>query len=92
VAIAPVSRFPQLVPNRKSPRYATDDPNSLESVARFSKGICVNSTMGALIVPRMTTTQRVALSAVNGMIVYDTTTNRFSVYEDDSWVTKWPLA
>ena len=48
----------------------------------------VNSTTGALIVPRMTTAQRNALTAVNGMIIYNTTTNQFNFYENGAWVTK----
>jgi hypothetical protein len=48
----------------------------------------VSSTTGALIVPRMTTTQRNALTAVNGMIIYNTTTNQFNFYENGAWVTK----
>ncbi len=48
----------------------------------------VNSTTGALIVPRMTTAQRDALTAMNGMIIYNTTTNQFNFYENGAWVTK----
>jgi hypothetical protein len=48
----------------------------------------VNSTTGAFIVPRMTTTQRDALTPVNGMIIYNTTTNQFNFYENGAWVTK----
>ena len=48
----------------------------------------VNSTTGALIVPRMTTAQRDLLSPVNGMIIYNTTTNQFNFYEAGAWVTK----
>ncbi|MBI3193374.1 MAG: hypothetical protein HYZ34_02780 [Ignavibacteriae bacterium] len=48
----------------------------------------VSSTTGAFIVPRMTTSQRNALSAVNGMIIYNTETNQFNFYENGSWVTK----
>jgi hypothetical protein len=48
----------------------------------------VSSTTGAFIVPRMTTTQRNALAAVNGMIIYNTTTNQFNFYENGAWVTK----
>jgi len=48
----------------------------------------VNSTTGALIVPRMTTAQRAALIAVNGMIIYNLTTNQFNFYENGAWVTK----
>ncbi|MBI4547588.1 MAG: hypothetical protein HY707_06400 [Ignavibacteriae bacterium] len=48
----------------------------------------VSSTTGAFIVPRMTTAQRDALTAVNGMIIYNTTTNQFNFYENGAWVTK----
>jgi hypothetical protein len=48
----------------------------------------VYSTTGALIVPRMSTTQRDALTSINGMIIYNTTTNQFNFYENGAWVTK----
>jgi len=48
----------------------------------------VSSTTGAFIVPRMTTTQRDALTAVNGMIIYNATTNTFNFRENGAWVTK----
>ena len=43
---------------------------------------------GALIVPRMTTTQRNSLSTVNGSIIYNTSTDQFNFYESGSWVIK----
>ncbi|MEK7087203.1 MAG: hypothetical protein AAB958_00680, partial [Patescibacteria group bacterium] len=46
------------------------------------------STTGAFIVPRMTTAQRDALTAVNGMIIYNTTTNQFNFREDGAWGLK----
>lgn len=52
-----------------------------------STALDINSTTGALLVPRMTTTQRNALTALNGMIIYNTTTNAFNFYENGSWVT-----
>jgi len=47
----------------------------------------ISSTTGALLVPRMTTTQMNALTAVNGMIIYDSTLNKFMFYENGSWVS-----
>ena len=46
----------------------------------------LRSTTGALLLPRMTTTQRNALTAVNGMIIYNTTTNVVEAYENGAWV------
>ena len=50
--------------------------------------IILTSTTGALLLSRMTTTQRDALTAVNGMLIYNSTTNAFNFYENGSWVTK----
>ena len=46
-----------------------------------------NSTTHAILFPRMTTTQLTALTAVNGMIVYDSTLNLFKGYENSGWRT-----
>ncbi len=48
----------------------------------------VSSTTGALIVPRMTTAERDALTAVEGMIIYNITTGEFNFREGGVWVTK----
>ena len=45
----------------------------------------LSSTTGALLLSRMTTTQKNALTAVNGMIVYDATLNKFQGYENGAW-------
>lgn len=45
----------------------------------------LNSTDGALLVPRMTTTQRNALTPSNGMIIYNTTIPEFEIYQNGSW-------
>jgi hypothetical protein len=52
----------------------------------------ITSTTGALLVSRMTTTQRDDLTAVNGMIIYNSTTNAFNFYENGAWVTGSGLA
>lgn len=51
-----------------------------------SAGIELDSTTKALLVSRMTTTERNALTAVNGMIIYDTTENKFKGRQNGSWV------
>jgi len=52
----------------------------------------INSTTGALVVSRMSITDRNALTAVNGMIIYNSTTNAFNFYENGAWVTGSGLA
>ena len=47
----------------------------------------VASTTGGVIMPRMTTTQKNAISSpTNGEMVYDTTNNKFYGYAGGSWV------
>ena len=43
------------------------------------------STTGAILFPRMTQAQRDALTGVNGMIVYNTDTDRFDGYAAGAW-------
>ncbi len=47
----------------------------------------LTSTTGALLIPRMTTTQRDALTAENGMLIYNTTLNKFEGYENGAWAS-----
>jgi hypothetical protein len=49
-------------------------------------GVTVTTTTGALTVPRLTTTQRNALTAAVGMIIYNTTDSKFQGYAGSSWV------
>jgi len=43
---------------------------------------------GALRTQSVTTTERDAIKAENGMIVYNTTTNAFNFFENSVWITK----
>lgn len=38
-----------------------------------------------IVIPKATTVERLALTAVNGMLVYDTTLNAFYKYENGAW-------
>jgi hypothetical protein len=46
----------------------------------------LSSTSKALLLTRLTTTQRDAMTAVNGMIIYNTTTNTFQGRANGAWV------
>lgn len=46
----------------------------------------LDSTTGALLITRMTSTQRDALTASNGMQIYNTTTDKFQGYAGGAWV------
>ena len=50
------------------------------------------STTGALLVSRMTTAQRNALTAVDGMILYNSSDGEFNFREGGAWVTGSGLA
>jgi hypothetical protein len=46
----------------------------------------IAGTTGALLVPRLTTTERNALTAANGMILYNTTDNQMQARVNGAWV------
>ncbi len=50
-----------------------------------SAALQIDSTVGAVLIPRMTSTQRDALTPVNGMILYNSTTDKFQGYQAGSW-------
>jgi hypothetical protein len=41
----------------------------------------------AMLMPRLTTAQKTALTAVNGMFVYDSDLNLFQLYENGGWIS-----
>lgn len=45
----------------------------------------LQSSTGALLISRMTTAEIGDLNAVNGMLVYDTDTNHFLMFQDGAW-------
>jgi len=51
-----------------------------------SAALEIAGTTGALLVPRLTTTERNALTAVNGMIIYNTTDNQMQGRINGAWV------
>lgn len=62
-------------------------------VAMFTTTVA-NSSVGfeiagakALLIPRLTTAQRTGLTALNGMVVYDTDIGAFYIYEAGAWGT-----
>lgn len=54
--------------------------------ANSSVGIELESTTKAILLSRMTTTERDALTAVNGMQIYNSTTDKFQGYASGAWV------
>jgi hypothetical protein len=65
--------------------------NKLEIHGQLSieSGVNTTSNPGSFVVSRMTTAVRDAyITPVNGMIIYNTTTNQFNFYENGAWVTK----
>ena len=55
--------------------------NGTEMINANKNGV----TIASLIVANVTTTERDALTAANGMIIYNTTDNKFQGYENGAW-------
>jgi hypothetical protein len=64
--------------------------NDVGEVTTPSALLEVQTTTGAILVSRLNETQVSALvSPVDGMILYNTTTNRFQTYENNSWLSSY---
>ena len=46
----------------------------------------VDGTTGGILFPRLTTTERDALTLTNGLVIYNSTTNKLQVYAGGAWV------
>jgi hypothetical protein len=57
-----------------------------DTVTNSSVALEIKSTAKAFLNARMTTTERDAMTAVNGMQIYNTTTDKLQVYAAGSWV------
>ena len=56
------------------------------SPARYSPADNLKSNAGFVQFGSMTTTQRDALTAANGMVIYNSSDNKFQGYENGAWV------
>lgn len=61
-------------------------PLSDDTLTNSSVAFEIKSTTRAAVEARMTTTQRDALTAINGMTIYNTTTDKFQGYAGGAWV------
>jgi len=56
--------------------------NSIDAGAALE----VDGTTGGILFPRLSTTNRDALTPVNGLVIYNSTTNKLQVYAGGAWV------
>ena len=61
-------------------------PAAITGTAISGTSVTVTGTAGAVTLPTLTTTQRNALSAANGMLVYSSTTSKIEAYAGGAWV------
>ena len=60
-------------------------PAAVTGTAISGTSVSVTGTTGFVQLPSLTTTQRNALTAANGMIVYNSTLDKFQGYENGAW-------
>jgi len=53
----------------------------------FTGGVIISTTTGALTLPKLTTTQETALTAVEGMLIYNTTLHKMRIRTASAWET-----
>jgi len=61
-------------------------PAAITGTAISGTSMAVTGTAGAMTLNTVTTTQRNALSAANGMILYNSTTSKIEAYAGGAWV------
>lgn len=61
-------------------------PGSDDTVTNSSVAFEIKSTTKAIVNARMSSAERDALTAINGMQLYNTTTNKLQIYAGGSWV------
>ena len=61
-------------------------PAAITGTAISGTSVTVTGTAGTVQLPTLTTTQRNALSAANGMLVYNSTTSKIEAYAGGAWV------
>ena len=66
----------------------------LDGVVTTQAGLIIDNTLGTeyFRIPALTTTQRDALTPVEGMIIYNSTLDVFEVYENSTWVARNDIA
>lgn len=61
---------------------STSTPSSVAAVE-------ISSTTQGFLLPRMTTTQRDAITAVAGLVIFNTTTTKMECYDGTTWQAAW---
>ena len=82
------SGFPQTqaVPDKTLVKAAVLNGELGIFVRVLTDSLAVTGTTGALQAPTLTTTQRNALTASNGMIIYNSTLSTMQAYANGAWV------